>query len=102
MAVVAAEIAEPAAAGRGSITIGSGLPSGDWLCRPICASSDCERLLERRVDAISSVIVNVWFEPRPWSSSVLLGVCLDAAQLSAPVALEHARPSRESCAAFQG
>ena len=45
------------------------------------------------MDAISSVIVNVWFSERvPSWSSLLLGVCLDAAELSAPVLREHPAP----------
>ena len=44
-----------------SRTIGSGLPSGVSLSRPICAMSDSNVCSSDARTLISSVIVNVWF-----------------------------------------
>src|SRR5688572_3043027 len=47
--------------GYGSRIIGSGVPSGVSLSRPICATSDANVCSNDARTVISSVIVNVWF-----------------------------------------
>ena len=80
--------------GCGSRTIGSGVPSGVSLSRPICATSDANVCSSDARTVISSVMVNVWFLEHGCrrSSSFLLGVRLDAPELSTPVLGEHAAP----------
>jgi hypothetical protein len=59
--VVVAEIAEPAPPGRGSIVIGSGIPSGVSLPGPICSSSASNVASSDACTRISCVMFNVRF-----------------------------------------